>query len=690
MGRADDSFQEDIWNSVRARAGELGVEAIGFFGHGLGAPWPNQETLNVVYRMAGPDSLDALVVLANTVGNFEDPAVVAELVASSSLPAVSIGVPLEGMPCVSGRGDEAMGELVRHLARVHGRRRFALVTGPLRHAESVRRERAFRQAIAAEGLAFDEALHYQGKFFKVSGAEAVRKYIGEGTPFDAVVCLNDYMAMGAIEELGERGFAVPAEVSVTGFDDVREARWVSPPLTTVRQPLALLGRTALDMALELLDGRGPGAQELECACVFRQSCGCPSEPPSPDLAAETASQLELKREVGKANRASERFAMTRECGVRLLGTFSIDAVVREWELSIRSMGVRKGCLVLFKGPVEPGGRVVPERSRLVASVPGPARGVAYREFPTSLLLPPGIEEAEGRASWTVEPLAYQDEALGYLLIECGAESRGVYETLRQEVSSALKGALLMEEIRAHRNDLERQVSARTAELRRANEDLRSQIERRKVLEREVQEISNRTMQSIGQDIHDDLCQHLAGVSMLAAVVEETLATTGSVAIDSIREIRELLESSVSRSRQYATTLYPPDLRSSGLVSSLEGLVESMRRTSGGMEISFQAEGEPRIEDPSRGLQLYRIVQEALSNAARHSGSDIVVLRVFAREGMLVAEVRDFGRGIEPGLATGGMGLRIMRYRAESIGARLEVRNLEPGVCVSLAVPSEGG
>ncbi len=112
------------------------------------------------------------------------------------------------------------------------------------------------------------------------------------------------------------------------------------------------------------------------------------------------------------------------------------------------------------------------------------------------------------------------------------------------------------------------MESRTRELLVANADLKEEIEQRRILEREVHEVSNRTMQSIGQDIHDDLCQHLVAISMLTAVIEETLATTGKATIESIREVRELLGSAVDHSRKFARTLYPPGLEELGLVSAL--------------------------------------------------------------------------------------------------------------------------
>jgi DNA-binding LacI/PurR family transcriptional regulator/signal transduction histidine kinase len=768
IGFLDDTFQSAIWRSIVSRAGERGAEVIGFSGHGLGAPLPSQSTMNISYRLAGPSNIDACIVLSNTIGNFGGPECVAKLISSSSLPTVSIDFDFDGIPSVCAHGGEAMSELVRHLVRDHGKTRLALVTGPSTHLDSIEREAAFRKVLDEEGLEIPEALVFRGQFFRESGQEAVGRFLSSGLPFDAVVCLNDYMAMGAIEELRARGLSVPAQVAVTGFDDVIEARWAPSPLTTVRQPIERYGIDAVDIAMDLLDKGESQSRSLACECVYRRSCGCPpilplsesalfgedgrADPELVERFREAASsndagtflgaldaalpveggdmsdtesfarlrralhlarrgmdgeasserglgaaancfeqafafldQAELAREVQRSIKADERHYGLRHLSSMLLASFSTGALARNWEDSLRALGYKRGFLVLFVPPVERGGIIVPPRSILVSTTTEPGYGVRRQEFDTALLLPPELGISWGKAGLLLEPLVYDDEALGYIILECGSEEMKMYETLRVEMSTAVKTTLLMDEIRENERNLEMLVEQRTRELREANEDLLSQIERRRKLEMEVQEISNRTMQSIGQDIHDDLCQHLAGVSMLAAVMEESQAATGSVSIDAIREIRELLASAVSRSRQFARTLYPPALDELGFVSALEDLVETLGRSAVGVSLSFLKEGDFRLEDSVKALQLYRIVQEALSNALKHSGSDVVILRLVKREHLLVAEIRDFGKGMGSDGDSRGMGLRIMRYRAESIGARLEINNLEPGVCISCSL-----
>ena len=282
----------------------------------------------------------------------------------------------------------------------------------------------------------------------------------------------------------------------------------------------------------------------------------------------------------------------------------------------------------------------------------------------------------------------QSEPLGYILLPGGAEEPAVYDTLRDELASALKGTLLLDQVRSHERRLEEEVARRTAQLTRMNDELTKEIDRRQRLEREVLEISNRTMQRIGQDLHDDLCQHLAGIAMLAKVLRGGLSPADPAAVASVDQISELLADSISRARQIARGLHPAGLEEHGLTAAIEELVESARRQFP-VAVEFRASPEFSLTDTDSALQVYRIVQEALANALKHAGSDRIEVRLFRidtpRPPSLIAEVTDNGVGL-PSAPRGGMGLRIMSYSAETIGAELDIERLNPGTRVSCRIP----
>lgn len=644
----DDSFQRDLWKAVQERARARGVSTLAFLGHGLGALDPGQATSNVAYRMAGAPVVDGLIVFSNNLGTFSGPGAVADLVRDRGLPAVSIGLDVAGAATVRVEGGTALGEVVDHLVTAHHRRHFALVTGPTDHPESREREAAVRDALARGGVEGGAVLVVDGGFSREWAQEAVGTLVAAEPRIDAVVCLNDHMAVGVIEGLALRGLRVPEDVSVVGFDDLGESRWRRPALTTVRQPTDAMGAAAVDLVLELLAGGPRPHLSLQGRPVYRRSCGCPGEPGREEAAF-------LRREVEDALVRSDRLTKIRDYGVRLQGTFRLEALARQWEETLGALGLPEGALVLFEGTAVPLGKEVPDQGRVVRWSPG--GGLETQTFPTVQVFPPG-HRPRVRGDWLILPLVYRDEALGYLIVRCADEDVLVYETLRDQVSTAVKATLLMEASRTH-------------------EDL---------LEREVQEISHRTMQSIGQDIHDDLCQHLAGISMLVTVLEER---TPAADRGPIQEIGALLGGALDRARQYARTLYPPGLEDHGLVPALQDLVESLQKTSGGVALTLQADPGWRVDDHRVALQLYRIIQESLGNAIRHSGSDLVLVRLTQADDRLEAEVRDFGQGLGTPAPGQGMGLKILRYRAQSIGARLEFHNLDPGLCVSCVLPAGG-
>jgi signal transduction histidine kinase len=233
------------------------------------------------------------------------------------------------------------------------------------------------------------------------------------------------------------------------------------------------------------------------------------------------------------------------------------------------------------------------------------------------------------------------------------------------------------------------VARRTAELTRTNRSLTREVRRRRLLEGEVLEVSNHTMQRIGQDLHDDLSQHLAGIAMLVSVYRSGVTAADPSAAAPLDQIGELLAESIARAKQIARGLYPAGLAEHGLSAAVEELVSAARQ-SYPAHVEFRAVPDFNLADTDRAAQVYRIVQEALTNALKHSRAErveVVLSREGGNGGALLAEVIDngVGRTASRGKNGSGMGLRIMRYRAESAGAELSIEDLQPGTRVSCRV-----
>ena len=146
-------------------------------------------------------------------------------------------------------------EAVRHLIGL-GHRRIAHISGPVPEIMSVKRREGYRQAMAEAGLAIPEGYEQRGDYQLRSGREACLRLFALPEPPTAIFLASDEMAFGAILELRRLDLEVPRDVSIVGFDDIYLAEAFYPPLTTISQPRAEIGREAMGLLLKLLAG-GP-------------------------------------------------------------------------------------------------------------------------------------------------------------------------------------------------------------------------------------------------------------------------------------------------------------------------------------------------------------------------------------------------------------------------------------------------
>ncbi|MCW8137518.1 MAG: sensor histidine kinase [Planctomycetota bacterium] len=186
----------------------------------------------------------------------------------------------------------------------------------------------------------------------------------------------------------------------------------------------------------------------------------------------------------------------------------------------------------------------------------------------------------------------------------------------------------------------------------------------------------REQRRIGQDLHDGVCQQLVGIQMLTKGLERELALAHREESTKAGEIVALLRQATEEARSLARGLSTMALQERSFVLALEDLVTTYRRLSPHVAFSLESTGTMPPIDAEVATQLYHVVQEALSNACKHSGAAAISVDLACTPDGVVVAVADDGGGIPPGAERkGGMGLGNMRHRARRIGAMLE---LEPG------------
>jgi PAS domain S-box-containing protein len=243
-------------------------------------------------------------------------------------------------------------------------------------------------------------------------------------------------------------------------------------------------------------------------------------------------------------------------------------------------------------------------------------------------------------------------------------------------------------IRKLNSELEARVHERTAALRKTNEKLHKEIAARHRLEKEILEISEREQQRIGRNLHDDLGQRLVGISYMSHQLAGALQNGGSPEAGQAAKITALLNDALSLTRSLARGLHPVALKSGGLIAALADLAD---RTSEMYQVTCRFAGpaeEPPLTDTA-ATHLYRIAREAVTNAVNHGHAKQIDIALEVAAGHTGLRVADNGCGMpRPNPRRKGMGLRIMNYRADVIGALLAFTMTQNGgTTVNCTVPA---
>jgi sigma-B regulation protein RsbU (phosphoserine phosphatase) len=551
-----------------------GMRFLCFVGHGLPARGGPEDGGNLAFRLASARAIDALVVMSlGTRAPVEDQL---EYIARfRSLPLCTLGPRCDGVPHVSVDNKAGMRAVVEHLIVVHAKRRIAFVRGPLGFPDADERFIGYVDALCGRDVPLDESLVTFGDFTRASGREAVRRLLDdERATFDALVAANDAMAAGALDELERRGLRVPGDVSIAGFGDVEDSRFSDPPISSVRQPWRACARAAVDVLLDLYEGRPACDRVVPAEFVPRRSCGCGMRFESSgraeslafsrrvanwdwrkamaasltrelalhglrledaparalvecfwqevDAEREGGFMLLLEHELSEAlaarpsvsawyqglahlrrgvlerlapgaaalakaeslihsaiecvsyaaerQQALRRLAFERQCRQLVLAgqasstAFNTDSINTLLRQQLPELGVARFYVLSF---VPDDAAAVPPRSRVVAQT-GSARSRAEgtSEFETLELLPPDAWPDEHALGFVIEALYFQDEPLGYALFQIGPRDGAIYMALREQLSTALKGAGLVGQV------AQRALWREQAERARMQEELR--------------------------------------------------------------------------------------------------------------------------------------------------------------------------------------------------------------------------
>lgn len=236
-------------------------------------------------------------------------------------------------------------------------------------------------------------------------------------------------------------------------------------------------------------------------------------------------------------------------------------------------------------------------------------------------------------------------------------------------------------LRQSQQELEARVRQRTAALT-------AEIQERTRLEKELLETSEREQREIGHDLHDSLGQHLTATAFASQVLNEKLESKSLPESAAARNLVKLVEEAIVLTRTFARGLHPVEVEAEGLMDGFQALA---RNTQERFKVSceFECREPVLMHDTASSSHLYRIAQEAITNAIKHGKAKHINISLEDKDDVITLTVTDDGIGLPENAGNGqGMGLRIMTYRANMIGATFNIERLpESGTRVTCKLPS---
>jgi sigma-B regulation protein RsbU (phosphoserine phosphatase) len=277
----EDEYQSWLLETVVLETRALDLDLVAIGGGVLGSPSRASAIRNYVFDLVHPRVFDGVLLVSQAVGHYVGRATLERWAHElHPMPAVSLGLKLDGLGAVAIDHEGGMCEAVTHLVEKHGHRRLAYVGGPLTSPEAEARFAGYVRALEEHAIEVDPNWVVHCEPLVENGAAAIEVLWGKRGVFplelQAIVAENDTMALSVMEDLMRRGFDVPRELAIVGFDDLEFAHCARVPLTTVRQPVREMVRSALDLLRDALAGRDVASCQMVLATdlVVRHSCGC--------------------------------------------------------------------------------------------------------------------------------------------------------------------------------------------------------------------------------------------------------------------------------------------------------------------------------------------------------------------------------------------------------------------------------
>ncbi len=441
-------------------AKDVGVSVV-FFGVGqLECPVLHTARRNKIFSLLSPDSFDGIIYISSSILLYAGKDKFLDFItAYGNVPSAHIGIETADHTTFNIDNRSGMYSAVEHLIKVHKRKKIAYINGTAGFFEADERFFAYKKALTDNGIELDDRYIFEGKFHRESGILAIEEFLdNRKLDFDALVAANDLMALYAMKELQKRGFRIPEDISISGFDDLSGAKSHQPALTTVHQPAAELGYMAIkEFSSKLIHGSAEiGNYQLPAQFVVRQSCGCSIEDSEPLPRIPLVSEMTISE---RDELDSILNIMTRN----IIGSFVEEDIRKALDETLKLFDIDNFTLAKY----------VDDKNALVFY---DSKRASKNILPSKQLISEYLEAPVTAYSQFVLPLYTRNNDIGFFISDAGSRDFHVLEVLGDHLSGALQGAQLLENALKSSELLEKEVEERTKELAKRSTDLEVALE----------------------------------------------------------------------------------------------------------------------------------------------------------------------------------------------------------------------
>jgi signal transduction histidine kinase len=460
-------------------------------------------------------------------------------------------------------------------------------------------------------------------------------------------------------------------------------------LTTVHQPLHEMGREAVRMVKNVIEKKDiKPLVTIESEVKIRNSCGCAGYVDDKQYG---TSLSEMRNNFMYLENYMQNVSYL---GQRLITAGSISEIIPNLQYFLTSVNVSVFYLFLYPEFIpNPGdsGLLLYQRARAIDTFYEKAANVKFYDFFHTVV--PDAAADEPPHAWCLYHLRSGAEYLGLIVYEASDVMHPLMCSAALFIANSVKRLKNLEYEEEYTRQLEQEVALRTQDIVAANKKLEEEVKRRVAVEAEVLRISEMERLRFSLDLHDDICQRLAGISMLCRSLARGVSPKTL-----LPDLSEMIDETLVRTRRYAHESFPVELDSLGLNDALGALCNSFNKQEGG-ECVYSWRGPTASPlNHAQDINVYRIIQEALANVTKHANASVVEVALINEEERLTIAIKDNGKG-DPRLNCGqppqpaqkkrreGLGLRSMQYRAHQLNAAYMITSSErQGTLIEIRIP----